>query len=145
MNTNQGRLFYATGIDNSQLRADAAESRNILHSIGQTAAQEGASIDNAFGKIAKAAGGIFAVGQIKAFTTQIITLRGEIESLQISFNTLLGSEQKGTAMFNEIRQFAVQTPMMLKDLAAGAQTMLGFNIEAEKVVPRIPLHKTTPR
>lgn len=138
MNTSQGRLFYATGIDNSQLRNDAAESRNILHSIGQTATQEGMNIDTAFGKIAKAAGGIFAIGKAQEFAREIIKVRGEIESLQISFETLLGgNKEKANAMFSEIRSFAVQTPMMLKDLAAGAQTMLGFNIEAEKVVPML--------
>lgn len=137
MNTDNGRLFYATGIDNSQLRSDAAESRNILASIGQTAVQEGNKMDATFGRIAKAAGGVFAVGQIKEFISNIIQLRGEIESFEISFNTLLGSDIKGSAMFKDIREFAVNTPMMLKDLASGAQTMLAFNIEAEKVMPML--------
>ena len=137
MNTDKGRLFYATGIDNSQLRSDAMESRNILRSIGDTARQEGAGIDMAFGKIAKAAGGIFAIGQATAFTKQIMSLRGEIQSLEISFETLLGNKEQAKAMFGDIRQFAVQTPMMLKDLAGGAQTMLAFNIEAEKVMPML--------
>lgn len=137
MNTEQGRLFYATGIDNSQLRADAAESRNILASIGQTAVQEGNRMDASFSKIAKAAGGIFALGQIKEFATHIVNLRAEIESLEISFETLLGNREKGQAMFKDIREFAVATPMMVKDLASGAQTMLAFNIEAEKVMPML--------
>ena len=134
MNTDQGRLFYATGIDNSQLRSDAAESRNILASIGQTAQDEGNRMDASFCKIAKAAGGIFAIGQVAEFAKQIISVRGEIESLEISFETLAG-KAKGNALFKEIREFATSTPMMMKDLASGAQTMLAFNIEAEKVMP----------
>lgn len=137
MNTDNGRLSFAAGIDNSQLRSDAAESRSILASIGQTAEQEGNKMDATFGRIAKAAGGVFAVGQIKEFASHIVSLRGEIESLEISFNTLLGSDVKGSAMFKDIREFAVNTPMMLKDLASGAQTMLAFNIEAEKVMPML--------
>lgn len=136
MNTDNGRLFYATGIDNSQLRADAAESRNILHSIGQTAQDESNRMDASFSKIAKAAGSIFAIGQVTEFAKQIIAVRGEIESLQISFETLAG-KTKGDALFGEIRQFAVSTPMMMKDLASGAQTMLAFNIEIEKVMPML--------
>lgn len=134
MNTDNGRLFYATGIDNSQLRSDAAESRNILASIGQTAQDESNRMDASFSKIAKAAGSVFAIGQITSFAKEIIKVRGEIESLQISFETLAG-KTKGDALFGEIRQFAVATPMMMKDLAQGAQTMLAFNIEAEKVMP----------
>lgn len=136
MNTSQGRLFYATGIDNSQLRHDAAETRNILHSIGQTAKQESETIDASFNKIAKAAGGIFAASKMMELTKQIISVRGEIERLEISFETLAG-KAKGNALFNEIRQFAVSTPMMMKDLAQGAQTMLAFNIEVEKVMPML--------
>ena len=134
MNTDKGRLFYATGIDNSQLKSDAAESKNILSGIGKAAEQEGNRMDATFKKIAAAAGGVFAVGQVVNFAKKIIEVRGEIESLQISFETLAG-KTKGDALFSQIRQFAVSTPMMMKDLAAGAQTMLAFNIEAEKVMP----------
>lgn len=137
METDKGRLFYATGIDNAQLRHDAAESRNILASIGQQAETESNRMDASFSKIAKAAGSIFALSQVKEFISHIITLRGEVESLEVSFNTLLGSEQKGAAMLSQIRQFAVQTPMMLNDLAKGAQTMLAFNIAEEKVMPML--------
>lgn len=133
MNTDKGRLFYATGIDNSQLRSDAAESKNILSGIGKTAEQEGNRMDATFKKIAAAAGGVFAVSQVVNFAKKIIEVRGEIESLQISFETLAG-KTKGNALFSQIRQFAVSTPMMMKDLAAGAQTMLAFNIEAENVM-----------
>ncbi len=136
MNTDNGRLFYATGIDNSQLRADAAESRNILASIGQTAQDEGNRMDTMFGRMAKASAAIFATSRMADFTKKIIDVRGEIESLEISFETLAG-KSKGNALFNEIRQFAVSTPMMMNDLAKGAQTMLAFNIEAEKVMPML--------
>lgn len=134
MNTDQGRLYYATGIDNTQLQQDAAESRNILAGIGQQAESESNRMDAAFGKIAKAAGGIFAASQISEFINKIVAARGEIESLQISFETLAGASA-GNKLFSQIREFAVQTPMMLKDLAAGAQTMLAFNIATEKVMP----------
>ena len=68
---------------------------------------------------------------------QIVKVRGEIESLEVSFRTLLGSEQKATALMTDIRKFAATTPMQLNDLASGAQTLLGFNIEAEKVMPTL--------
>lgn len=134
METDKGGLFYATGIDNSKLRIDAAESRNILAGIGQSAIQEGARMDAAFNQVAKTLGGLFAISRLKDTVGQIVEVRSEIQRLQTSFKTLAG-ESKGGALFSEIRQFATSTPMMMKDLAAGAQTMLAFNIEAEKVMP----------
>lgn len=74
---------------------------------------------------------------VAQFAKSIVNVRKEMQSLQVSFKTLLGSEEKATKMFGELKQLAATTPLMLKDLAAGAQTMLGFNIEAEKVVPTL--------
>lgn len=137
MNTDQGRLNIVSGIDNSRLRAEAAEANKLLRGIGQTATQQGQMMDNAFIKAAAAAGSFFAVGQVKEFINQIIRTRAEIQSLEVSFETLLGNKEKATEMFGALRKFAVETPMMLKDLAGGAQTMLAFNIEAEKVMPML--------
>lgn len=79
-------------------------------------------------------GGVFAVSQVTDFVHKIMDVRGEVEALQISFETLAGTS-KGRELFGDIRSFAVNTPMMMQDLAKGAQTLLGFNIEAEKVMP----------
>lgn len=137
MQNDKGKISFATGIDNSQLQADAQRARDILHGIGDTAKQEGAGIDSTFSKVAKTIGGIFAVKGIADFAKSIVSVRSEVQSLQISFETLLGSKDKATALFGEIRKFAANTPMMLKDLASGAQTMLAFNISAEKVMPML--------
>ena len=137
MNTDQGGLFFRAGIDNSQLRNDAQESRNILKGVSDGAVENFRRIDSAFAKMSQMAGSFYLVNQFKDFAAQIVNVRAEMEKLEISFQTLLGSRQAGQAMFNDIRQFAVSTPMMLQDLAKGAQTMLAFNIEAEKVMPML--------
>ena len=79
-------------------------------------------------------GGLFAVDQSAEFVKKIIDVRGEIESLQISFETLAG-KTNGDKLFGDIKEYAASTPLMMNDLAKGAQTLLGFNIEAEKVMP----------
>ena len=78
--------------------------------------------------------GLFAADKVTDFVHKIMDVRGEVEALQISFETLAGTT-KGRELFGDIRSFAVNTPMMMQDLAKGAQTLLGFNIEAEKVMP----------
>lgn len=90
-------------------------------------------------KLAKQAGtaiaGYFALDQLMAFGSACIEVRKEFESLEVSFATLLGSETAGKAMFDSLTQFATTTPLMEKDIASAAQTLLGFNISAEKVLP----------
>ena len=53
MNNDSGRLNFSTGIDNSQLRSDADESKRILQGITGTAIKEGNQIDEVFKKIGK--------------------------------------------------------------------------------------------
>lgn len=135
MQTDNGRLNFSAGIDTSQLRRDANESRSILQSIGQSAKQEGEEIDRAFKNIGKTIAGAFAVQQLMSFASSVVKVRGEIQALEVSFATLLGSEEKATRLFSEIREFEVKTPMTLEPLAKGAQTLLGFGVAAEKVMP----------
>lgn len=134
MNTDNGRLYFATGIDNSTLKSDAAQSRSILQGIGRTAEQEGNKIDAAFNRIGKTIIGVFTVQKAANFARQIVNVRGEIESLQKSFEILAG-KQWGAKLFTEIKDFAFNTQMMMNDIAKGAQTLLSFNVAAEEVMP----------
>lgn len=132
--TDNGRIRLEAWIDTSKLRSDAAESQNILHSIGKTAEQEGNNIDAAFRRVGVTIAGVFTAQKALEFARSIIEVRKEIESMEISFRTLLGSKEKADQLFGQIREFAVNTPMRLKDLASGAQTLLSFNYEADKVM-----------
>jgi len=135
MNNKEGKIYYGLGLDNDQLRADAIESRNIIKGIGDSSVAEGARIDNAYKKIGGAVAAIFTAEKVAEFTKSIVQVRGEIESLEISFRTLLGNKEKADSLMSQIREYAVKTPMQVGDLGKGAQTLLSFNIEAEKVMP----------
>lgn len=137
MNNEGGKLYWAAGLDNTQLRADGEQSQAILRSIGRQAVSQGNAMDSMLKKVAVGVGGLFAFSKAKEFVSEVIKVRGEIESLEISFRTLLGSQEKAAKMFGEIKKFAVSTPMQLKDLAAGAQQMLAFNIAADEVMPML--------
>lgn len=129
-----GRMNFQTRLDNERLRSDAAESQNILRGIGRTAELEGNNIDAAFRRVGATIAGVFTAQKALEFARSIIDVRKEIESMEISFRTLLGSKEKADQLFGQIREFAVNTPMQLKDLASGAQTLLSFNYEADKVM-----------
>ena len=90
----------------------------------------GGSFDNLKSKVA----GALTFASLIAFEKKVIEVRSEMESLQKSFESLAG-EHVGRQLYEDIKQFATTTPMMMKDLAKGAQTLLGFNMEAEKIMP----------
>jgi tape measure domain-containing protein len=92
-------------------------------------------LDASLKKIALTVGGVFSVQKAVEFGKVMMDVRGQIESFQISFDTLIGSKDRSAAFFKEIKDFAVSTPLMLDDLARSAQTFLGFGIETERVIP----------
>lgn len=135
MDTDGGRLQFSVGLDTRDLARDADEARRILSSVGGTAEREGEAVDSSFKRIGSAVRGVFTMQAAISFAREVINVRKEIEGLEISFRTLLGSQQKADELFSSMRRFAAETPMDLKDLAKGAQTMLGFGMAGEEVMP----------
>lgn len=133
MNRDGGRLNFTTGIDNSNLRAGAAEASRIFQGIGSSAEREGQAIDNAMKKIGTAMAGVFAISKLKDFAAQVATVRGEFQQLEIAFSTMLQSKSKADALMNQLIQTAVITPFNMSDVANSAKQLLAYGVEADKV------------
>lgn len=132
-----GSEQYRILLDTSQLGEGVNRGTREFDRLGVSAEDAGARIDSAMKKAGAAAASYFTAQYLKQFTADIVKTRAEIESYEVSFRTLLGDERLSKKFFGEIREFAVQTPLYLNTLANGAQMMLGFNIEAEKVIPTL--------
>lgn len=137
MNTDNGKESYSLGLDINQMLRDARRAENAFQSIGNKAVSEGERIDKTFRTIGAGIAGYFTAGMIKDFGKAIIDARGEIESFQISFETLIGNKDKAIAFFSELKKFAVETPLLLNDLSKGAQLLLGFGVSLDKVMPTL--------
>ena len=133
MQSDNGRLNFGAGIDNSQLRIDAQESRNILNSIGTSAKKEGEDIDAVMKKIGKSIAGVFAASQLKDFAKQVAVVRGEFQQLEIAFQTMLGSKAEADKLMSQLIQTAVITPFNMSDVANSAKQLLAYGVEADKV------------
>lgn len=137
----QGINFVVTA-DNRNFIEGVNQVQQRVNTLTSSVQASGADIDETFNsvgdtmkRVAQLAGVAFTLDSAKDFITQCIKVRGEIQALETSFTTLLGSRAKADALIGDIRQFAATTPMDVGTLAKGAQTMLGFNIELQKVMP----------
>lgn len=133
MENEKGKLYYGTGLDNSQLRTDAAESKNLLRGIGNTAVSEGDKIDAAMKKIGASVAGVFAVSKVKEFVSQVAHVRGEFQQIEIAFKTMLGSADKANALMQQLIKTAATTPFNMSDVAQGAKQLLAYGVQADKV------------
>ena len=122
-------------LNNDDLRQKAEESKKIIGTVSGTVEQEAQRMDDAFRKVGMAIAGAFTVQQAVNFGRSILDVRKEIEGFEISFRTLLGNKEKADAMFQSLKEFAVKTPLQLKDLSSAAQTLLSFNINDAEIMP----------
>lgn len=137
MNTDNGQESYSLALDIDKFSKDVAKAEKMFQSVGDKAVSEGQRIDSTFRSVGTAVGGYFAIDKILDFGKTLVNVRGEIESFQISFDVLLGNKEKAESFFKELKQFAVDTPLMLNDLSKGAQLLLGFGVEADKLMPTL--------
>lgn len=134
MNTTDGKIWLAIGVDNSELKRDAEKANQIFNSIGTQAEIEGRRIDDSFKRIGRGFAGLLSIEGARRFSSEIIKVRGEMELLEASFETLVGKAHY-KQFISDLKDFAVESPLSLTGVSNAAQTLLGFNIEAEKVLP----------
>lgn len=90
------------------------------------------------GENVRGVGKAFTVGvtlPVLAMGTAMVKAAADIEAMQQQLSTMLGSAEAGGKMFEEIKTMAAKTPFETKDLMAATNTMLGFGIAQEKVLP----------
>lgn len=130
---NGGSLSFEVKLMLDKLQADVKKANAELAKIGKTATDEGKKIDSAFSGIGKSVASIGAAFSAQQLARQIIQVRGEFEKLEVSFNTMLRSEEKATALMSQLTKTAATTPFGLQDVAGGAKQLLAYGMEAEKI------------
>lgn len=133
----QGEIGFAATLDTKDLERGAKRASNQFKEISKAAKKEGDAIKDAFREVYKAVGIAFSAQQAVQFVNKVVSVRSEIQALEVSFRTLLGSQQASTQLMQQMKEFAAATPLQLGDLAKAAQTMLGFNLAAEEVMPML--------
>jgi tape measure domain-containing protein len=70
---------------------------------------------------------IAATAGLGAIATMGLTSAAQLEQVQISFNALLGSAEKGEEVFRSLQRFAALTPFEFPEVASAAKRFLAFN------------------
>lgn len=124
------------GVSTEALQQETKAAEDKIHDLGNATKSETEKMDASLKKIAAGIGAYFSIQQLTQFESKVISIRSEMESLQTSFKTLAG-EQVGGELFEQVKEYELRTPMIMQDLASGAQTMLAFNIPAQDVMQHL--------
>ena len=155
MESDKGKIGFIIELDNSALKKQAEAAKNIFKGLERANGREFEKLDAGFKSVndsirkeaEKTRGifnglitvgaGLFTFNKANDFLQAIIKTRAEIESFQISLETLLASKSGAEKMLGSLREIASSTPMMLNDLTKAAQTLLGFGVAQKNVIPVI--------
>lgn len=112
-------------VDNQARRSFNEVSRQASQAAGGISAKLGGALGIV--KTGLAGLAIGAGAGLVALTGFGLAATAQLEQVQVSFNSLLGSVETGTAVFKDLQKFAAETPFEFPEVAAAAQKFLAFN------------------
>lgn len=74
------------------------------------------------------------LGAITSFTKQVYEIRGQYELLERSIGVLVNSFERGSQIFQELNQMAIESPFTLMELAGAAKQLTAYNFAENEVV-----------
>ena len=110
----------AKGIDKGSLSID--DFSTSLAGLGTKA-----------GAVAAAVGAAAAV--LGVIVGKSVQARREMESMEISFSVLTGSMEKSKQLIGQMKALGAVSPLQTSDIAKAGQTLMGFGIDVNKVMP----------
>ena len=135
---------YSIGIDISEALKNLEQLSGRIERMGKDIAKSNAesasgidSLNDKFKSLAATVGIGFGLNELKGFASEVINVRTQMESYEVSLEAMLNSKEKADAMLGTFREMAATTPLTLGALAGGAQTMLGFGLASESIVPHL--------
>ncbi len=137
MNSFNGDLYFAAGIDDSKFNVTTAAMERRVEEMSASVQSEAADMETSIQQFAqKGAEYIttFLVGKgMVDLTKSIIEVRGQFQQLEIAFETMLGSTEKANDLMAQLTQTAAKTPFDLQGVAQGAKQLLAYGTAAEEV------------
>lgn len=91
------------------------------------------AMDGVTGRLRKSLASLGVAFGLKELVGKIVSVRGEMQQLQVAFETMLGSAEKAQGLMEQLVHTAAVTPFGLEDVSNGARQLLAYGTEAEKV------------
>lgn len=133
MENNSGALSFDVLIRDSNLQAMLDKDEQRIRDFTETVEGAGEAIQSSWGDIGKIVGGVAIGAMLQSWVSDIVKTRGEFQQLEIAFNTMLGSAERGTQLMQELTATAASTPFDLGGIANSAKQLLAYGTAAEDV------------
>lgn len=129
----QGTIGIKATLDISEMQRNVqryVQNINMMQSHTDTAS---ASVAKSFGRMQAAAGAFLSLDMAKRLASEMVSVYGTFQQLDISFRTMLHSGEKAKVLMGELVNFAAVTPFNLTEVGQGAKQLLAYGTAADKI------------
>lgn len=103
--------------------------------VDQMSNNSGSKLGGLMGVVTRLGAAFVTFESVKA----LFNMGVQAEQTRIKFEVLLGSAAKGKALLDQLNQYAAYTPYSNDGIAKAAETMLGFGIAQERIMPNMKM------
>lgn len=129
----QGTIGIKATLDISEMQRNVqryVQNINMMQSHTDTAS---ASVAKSFGRLQAAAGAFLSLDMAKRLASEMVSVYGTFQQLDIAFRTMLHSGEKAKVLMGELVNFAAVTPFNLTEVGQGAKQLLAYGTAADKI------------
>ncbi len=126
-------------IDNEEAVKKLRELQKVAKTTTSSVVKDSERIDASWQKMRNTLMSLTAGVSFAALAKQIVSIRGEVQQLEVAFETMLGSKKQADALMAEIIDLAAKTPFGLQDVSNATKMLLAYGSTAEQVTDEIKM------
>lgn len=120
-----GKFFLSIGVEVEELVKGLDITQKKIDKFGKNLEETGSKLS----VLLSAPLALVAKGALDA--------SGNFESLQTSFNTMLGSVEAGKQMMQDLQKFNLSTPFESEEVAKATKSLLAFGFAQQDIIPNL--------
>ena len=128
-------------LQNQEFQNQIQQCQNEIKRLKNTSIQSADGIGALFSKIAAGAAAAISVKKVSDAIIDLgiaaLNSYGNIEMLQVSFETMLNSASQANALIGQLQNYGANSPYDTEGLAQAAQLMLSYGMNASRVMPTL--------
>lgn len=130
--------------DASKLQAACAQAAQAVAGLGNTVSANSTKIQSLSSSLSNFGSKLSSIGSSMSISItaplvllgkQLFTSAASFEQIAVSFEVFTGSAEIAKNMLGQLKDMALRSPMQFQDVAKGAQTLLGYGLTAQQVIP----------
>lgn len=142
-NVNEHKVIFSADI--ADIKGKLQELQKAMQDAGLVSASVGNQMSSSIGtSMAKIGSSLSSLGtSLSVALTAPLLLLGksalqtsaQMEQISVSFEVFTGSAETAKEMLGQLKDQAIKSPMQFQDITKGAQTLLGYGLTAQQVIP----------